>query len=92
MIQLTPTEDLCLEVLTARYRLGEKLWTFESRHKPALEKLQARGLVSVMHGIVEHTVRASLTEEAKKEYLLDSYEPPIFKELKKKHRRKLRSW
>lgn len=92
MIQLTPTEDLLLEVLIARYRLGESYWTFEQRHKSALEKLQSRGLVTVMHGVVENTCRASMTELAKKEYLSNSYEPPIFKELKKKHRKKLRSW
>lgn len=90
MVVLTPTEDLCLEVLIARYRLGEPCWTFESRHKPALHKLQSRGLVTVMHGIVENTCRASLTEEGKKEYLSGSYEAPVIKELKKKLKKKKR--
>lgn len=87
---LTPTEDLALNVLVARYRLGEKLWTFESRHKKALEKLQARGLVNLMHGITENTCRASLTEEAKKEHLIPEYEPPIFKAMGKKTRKRVR--
>lgn len=90
MIVLTPTEDLCLEVLAARYRLGENHWTFDSRHKPALLKLHSRGLVTVMHGVMENTCRASLTEEGKAEYVDGKYEPPIFKQLKKKHRKKLR--
>ena len=88
MIQLTPTEDLCLEVLAARLRLGENIWTFDKRHEGALLKLQVRGTVNLVHGIVENTVRASLTEEAKKEVLSETYEAPIVKELKKKYKRK----
>jgi DNA-binding MarR family transcriptional regulator len=76
-MKLTPTEDLCLELLAARYRTGEDLWTFDSRHKRALESLQDKGLVNVVHGIVPKTVRASLTEDGKKEGLSDSYVPPI---------------
>lgn len=94
MVVLTPTEDLLLEVLAARYRLGETMWTFDKRHKTALEKLQARGLVSVMHGIVENTCRASLTEEGKAEHLSPTYKAPIIEKLKKdaKKGKKKRGW
>ena len=80
VVLLTPTEDLILDVLVARYRLGENVWTFESRHKKALNQLQGRGFINVMSGIVEKTVRASLTEAGKKEYLSESYVSPLEEE------------
>lgn len=78
-ILLTPTEDLCMEVLTARHRLGENIWTFDSRHKPALKKLESRGLVNVIHGMVERSIRASLTEAGIKEYMDENYVAPVFR-------------
>lgn len=41
----TPTEELILEVLTARYRLGEKSWTFKSNVNKALTKLENKQLI-----------------------------------------------
>jgi len=77
---LTPTEDLLLEVLIARHRLGERLWTFEARHRKAIGSLADKGLVASMHGIVEHTVRASLTPAAIKAYVSPKYVPPILRQ------------
>ena len=74
---MTPTEDLCLEVLAARHRLGEIWWTFDTRHHAALKRLESRGLVSVMHGIIEKTIRARLTDAGRDETLSTSYVPPI---------------
>lgn len=73
----TPTEDLCLEVLAARYRLGERLWTFDARHKRALRALAQRGLVNLIHGVLEGTVRAGLTDAGLPECLDPAYAAPV---------------
>lgn len=77
MTTVTPTQDLTMEVLTARHRLGESFWTFKSMHEKVLRELEREGLVWVMHGVVEGTLRAGLTDEGKKLYLSASYTPPI---------------
>lgn len=74
-MKLTPTENLALEVLIARYRTGEHLWTFDSEATKALNKLEEKGLVFTMHGTVEHTIRAGLSEKGKKKFIGD-YTPP----------------
>ena len=76
-----------MSVLSARYRLGERIWTFDSRHKKAIESLAEKGYAIPMHGIVEKTVRASLTEAGKAEYILDSYVPQVFEEYERKIRK-----
>jgi len=60
----TPTEELILDVLVARYRLGDTLWTFKSHYAAALRKLEAKGLINTKSGVVESTVQASLTDNA----------------------------
>lgn len=87
-ILLTPTEDLLMEVLAARYRLGETSWTFQKRHAVTVKKLESRGLVRYMHGIVENTCRASLTVCGVQEYIVPSYVAPVLRryKLKKKFR------
>lgn len=60
----TPTEDLILDVLVARYRLGTTLWTFPSHVRPALLRLQEKSLVTVNSGVTAKTLRASLTDRA----------------------------
>ncbi|UAW08302.1 helix-turn-helix DNA binding domain protein [Gordonia phage Whitney] len=77
--KLTPTEELFMEVLSARIRLGEPWWTFESNgtNRVAAKNLEAKGLVSTMSGQVERTFRADLTEQAKAEWLDDAYTSPI---------------
>jgi hypothetical protein len=62
--EFTPTEELILDILVARYRLGDTLWTFESRNMAALRKLEARGLIETTSGVTENTIRASLTDAA----------------------------
>lgn len=61
---LTPTEELIIDVLVARFRLGDTLWTFDLRNAAALRRLESRGLINRMGGIVENTERAWLTEKA----------------------------
>lgn len=60
----TPTESLILEVLVARYRLGDTLWTFDSRNAPALRKLEEKKLVHLVSGVTENTIRAWLSDHA----------------------------
>ncbi|BDZ52537.1 hypothetical protein GCM10025867_47780 (plasmid) [Frondihabitans sucicola] len=62
--RLTPTQDLIMETLAARYRTGEHLWTFASTHQKQADGLADMGLIHVMHGITERSFRASLTEGA----------------------------
>lgn len=69
------SRDLALEVLAARARLGEHLWTFKDIHEPVLLALEKQGCVSVMHGVAEGSVRASLTDDGKKLVLSPSYVP-----------------
>lgn len=78
-IQLTPTQDLVMEVLAARYRLGETMWPFDSKLRPQLRKLESHGLVTRMHGIVENTERASLTQAGIDMYVDEGYIPPVFR-------------
>jgi hypothetical protein len=72
----TPTQELILEVLAARHRLGEHLWTFDSRTRAAAEVLAKAGLIRVLDGSVEHTYRARLTEAGRAQQLIDDYESP----------------
>lgn len=72
----TPTQDLILNVLAARFRLGENLWTFDSTLRKQADQLAARGLVFTTHGIIEHTIRVGLTEVGKAATLSPDYSPP----------------
>jgi hypothetical protein len=74
--QLPPTQYLILEVLAARYRCGETLWTFESRFRWHLLALESGGLIHLMHGVEARTVRAGLTEAGKAASLSLSYNLP----------------
>lgn len=64
----TPTEDLIIALLVARYRLGDTLWTFESRNMPTLRKLETKGFVEIISGATENTVRVSLSDKALREH------------------------
>lgn len=84
----TPTESLILEVLTARWRLGEHAWTFQSRLKPQLEQLERRGLIGYKSASVEHAYLVWFTEQGYNAYVKSSkYRPPIFEQLSKKARK-----
>lgn len=76
-VKRTPTQHLVLDVLAARYRLGEHMWTFPTSCKSAINFLTEQGLVGQMHGVIEHTLRAWLTDAGKKAVLSDSYVPPL---------------
>lgn len=87
-IQLSPGQDLVMEVLAARHRLGESWWPFSNKLGQQLRKLEAHGLIRTMHGTVERTTRARLTDEGIAMYCDMGYVPPVFEKykLKKKYR------
>lgn len=74
---LTPSENLIMEVLVARARLGEMLWTFDSNVRHHLASLEEKGAVMVLNGIVPKTVRAGLSDEAVLALLSFDYSPPF---------------
>ena len=74
---LPPTQYLVLEVLAARARTGEVLWTFPSHLAVPLRALEDRGLVSVMHGVAPGSLRARLTEIGKAHVLKGDYVSPL---------------
>lgn len=73
---LPPTQYLIMEVLGARWRLGEEHWTFPSYLSQQLRVLEARGLLTWKHGIVARTCMAWLTEEGKQVWLSPMYQMP----------------
>jgi DNA-binding MarR family transcriptional regulator len=81
--KLPPTQYLVLEVLGARYRLGETMWTFPTSCTKAVAELEKLGLVTSMHGVTEHTFRVSLTEIAIGAMLSGTYLPPAFERERK---------
>ena len=77
-VPLTPTESLVLEVLGARARTGEQLWTFDTSTMRPARSLEAKGLIAVHSGIVEKTYRASLTDEGRDQVFSSyTYLPPV---------------
>jgi hypothetical protein len=67
------TEYLLLDVLAARFRTGDQMWTFPRRARHYLRRLEERGLVELKAGVVENTVQAWLTESGREAVLLDGY-------------------
>jgi hypothetical protein len=79
--ELPPTQYLILEVLAARWRLGERLWTFPTSCRPAAAKLAELGLTNWRSGPAAHTIQVWLTEAGRAASLSETYVPPIVKEL-----------
>lgn len=79
MSDLTPTESLIGDVLAARTRTGETMWTFDTRLTQQATHLAELGLIGTTHGIVEKTFRAWLTEAGKARFISESYVPPMDK-------------
>jgi hypothetical protein len=77
--RLPPTQQLALETLAARHRLGESLWTFTAKTRPVLRELEDLGLAWTESPIVPRTVRAALTEQGRALMLSEDYIPPILR-------------
>lgn len=76
---LTPTQDLLMEALAARTRLGHTWWTFDrnrtsSKGATELEKL---GYIRILSGMTEGTFRAELTALGMEAYFEEGYVAPI---------------
>ena len=79
----TPSEELILEVVAARYRLGHNTgWPFHKVHKKSLMSLQKKGMIYVNFGHVEDTYDVQLTSAGLKHMLSGTYTPPIYKFVK----------
>ena len=72
---LSPTEYLVMEVLAARFRLGERQWPFPNRVRPALRKLEAKGLIVFKDGVTEGVQSARLTLDGEHMFLDLGYVP-----------------
>ncbi|AEV86711.1 hypothetical protein ACWT_5694 [Actinoplanes sp. SE50] len=73
---LPPTQQLILDVLAARYRLGEQVWPLHTTVQKPLRELADRGLVTLLNGIVEKSIRARLTDAGQALTLHEQYQPP----------------
>lgn len=76
---LTPTQSLVLEVLGARYRLGESIWPFDKiqANTRACTGLEVLGLVGTRSGPIEHSFQVWLTQAGKDYVLGAEYESPL---------------
>jgi hypothetical protein len=74
---LPPTQYLVMEVLAARYRTGEVLWTFPSNLRPAMVLLARLGLIGWKSGVEALTIRAWLTDHGREHSLKDDFATPV---------------
>jgi len=70
---VTPSEYLVLEVLAARFRLGESIWPFPSAFKATALSLKEKELVEVLTGPIPQTMNLSLTGLGQALLLSDKY-------------------
>lgn len=77
---LTEAEELFVELLIARHRLGETMWNFSMRELTVARRLRKKGYIETKAGITEGNFRAWLTDEAKDVLLAFPYVPPILRD------------
>lgn len=78
--ELTPTEDLLIEVLAARHRTGETVWTFATTHARTVRILAEKGLVAWKSGVIEKTILVWLTDDGRAYALDEEYTHPASRE------------
>jgi hypothetical protein len=83
---LTPTAELILDVLAARYRTGEKVWPFSTRYQAAIRLLEERGLIWQMDGDQPYTTRVGFTAAGTAMLLTSTYRSPLEHELEAAHK------
>lgn len=83
-VALTPTEEVIIEALVARWRLGEQLWTFRSSLRQAANKLVEKGLVHDLGSTTGQDIRLRLTDAAQKRFGNPMYDPPERRQIKVK--------
>lgn len=74
------TQELIVEVLIARYRLGEMLWPFPTRAGKSLQALTDKGIIGYQSASTEGSYNVWFTDEGKKRYLSFNYVPPILRD------------
>jgi hypothetical protein len=76
---LPPTQYLILDVLAARWRTGEHLWTFPTMPGivRAAHDLGRLGLVGVKSGVEPKTILVWLTDTSQSAVLSGDYVPPL---------------
>lgn len=70
----SPTEWLAMEVLVARWRIGDESWSFPSSHRPIIARLEARGWVWSGSSPAPGTIRVFLAGPGLRAWGVD--EPP----------------
>ena len=68
--------DLLMEVLAARWRLGERSWPFKKEHRRVAMGLVERGLIYVDTDVMPGVFRATLTDAGRAMYVMESYQVP----------------
>ena len=72
-IKLTPTEELIMELLQARYRMGENSWSFDNRHMKALTNLSEKELITFKSAMIEGYQLAWLTDLGYEHLFMNGY-------------------
>lgn len=82
LAKLTAPQDLMMDLLVARTRLGEPFWPVSTKLTRTYHELSAKGYVTILSGHVEGTVRLMLTDAARKELIEKaSYTPRIQRDI-----------
>lgn len=77
---LPVVEQLIIETLTARVRLGEHMWTFTRRVQRQLRHLERLGWIGWKHGIVQWTCLVWFTAAGRSAAMDNGYIPPSARE------------
>lgn len=81
LAKLTAPQELMVDLLVARHRLGEPFWPVSTKLTRTYHELKEKGYVSILNGHVEGTVRLMLTDAAQKELLHDATFSPMEKRI-----------
>jgi DNA-binding transcriptional regulator YiaG len=74
---LPATQYLLIDVLQARLRLGENVWTFPTKLGSTIKALEAKGLVSFKHGSDANTLLVFPSPNLREALLSGTYTAPI---------------
>jgi galactose-1-phosphate uridylyltransferase len=79
-VVLPLTQELIVEVLIARYRLGEVLWPFPNKAVKSLKALTDKGIIGYQSAPTQGSYNVWFTDKGKKDYLSFNYVPPILRD------------
>ena len=75
-MSLTPSEELMMEVLASRSRLGEPFWTFNRRHLRTARALLSKNYVTEIKSPTENLITVTPNQDELKNFLREDYLPP----------------